>query len=116
MKTFIPALLLVGAVCGSAVASTEVPCPESAAHSDALHAMLESDEKNTGLIRTVEGTDSVSQAPLAESSADDRTEESSDVAESPANEPAAPELTTRLPGVSANDMPRFRRHMFRTDI
>jgi hypothetical protein len=29
---------------------------------------------------------------------------------------SVPEFTTRLPSVSANDMPRFRRHMFRTDI
>jgi hypothetical protein len=27
-----------------------------------------------------------------------------------------PQFTTKLPGVAANDMPRFRRHMFRTDI
>ena len=29
---------------------------------------------------------------------------------------SSPAYTTQLPGVSANDMPGFRRHMYRTDI
>ena len=98
----IPALLLLGAICGSAVASTDIPCPDSAKKiDDTLHAILASDD---------------SDAALADTSADEKAEDTSETVESPVNESATPELTTRLPGVSANDMPRFRRHMFRTDI
>jgi hypothetical protein len=48
--------------------------------------------------------------------ADEQAEETRAEAKSPVRDSAAPEFTTRLPGVSANDMPRFRRHMYRTDI
>jgi hypothetical protein len=116
-----PALLLLGVACGSAVASTEIqtPCPEAASQSDALHAILGSDDAKAPLMRPVEGNDSVSRAPLADSGvdlADDEADSSHDTVDSTVSESPIPEYTSRLPGVSASDMPRFRRHMFRTDI
>ena len=117
----IPVLLLLGAACGSAVASTDIhsPCPESISQDTALHTILDSDHPQTTLVRPVEGTDPVSQA-LRDDAGADRSEGKSDQAnetvESPVSDSNVPEFTTQLPGVSANDMPRFRRHMFRTDI
>lgn len=117
----IPALLLLGATCGSAIASTEIqaPCPESTSQSDALHAILETDEGRAPLVRTVEGNESVSQAPHTDVDADqtdDKVDDANRSVDSPLSDTTGPTFTTRIPGVSANDMPRFRRHMFRTDI
>jgi len=118
--TSIPTLLLV-ALSGSALASTEIqaPCPESESHAEALHAILDSTDMPSPLVRTVDSIDSVTPAAVANTGTESTIEENGDVSE--ADDPSlsdssVPEFTTRLPGVSANDMPRFRRHMFRTDI
>ena len=116
-----PALLLLGVACGSAVASTEIqaPCPETASQSDALHSILGSDNANTPLMRHVEGNESVSRPPLADSDADPtdgKADNSHEAVDSPVGDSPVPKYTSQLPGVSASDMPRFRRHMFRTDI
>jgi Tfp pilus assembly protein FimV len=94
-------LLLLGAACGTALASTEIqsPCPETVAQTDVLQAIVE--DKS---------------APLSEAAAKDKAQDTTEEVESPVSDTKAPEFTTRLPGVSANDMPGFRRHMFRTDI
>jgi len=117
----IPALLLLGATCGSAIASTEIqaPCPESSSHSDVLHTILEADQDRAPLVRTVDGNESVSQAPRADAEtdrADSKINDGDQSVDSPVSDVTGPAYTTRIPGVSANDMPRFRRHMFRTDI
>jgi len=118
--TSIPTLLLV-ALSGSALASTEIqaPCPESESHAEALHAILDSTDMPSPLVRTVDSIDSVTPAAVANTGTESTIEENGDVSE--ADDPSLSdssvlEFTTRLPGVSANDMPRFRRHMFRTDI
>ena len=117
----IPALLLLGATCGSAIASTEIqaPCPESTSHSDVLHSILEADRERAPMVRTVDGSESVSQAPRADTDTDQLDNEIDDVSpqvDSSVSDTTGPEYSTRFPGVSASDMPRFRRHMFRTDI
>jgi hypothetical protein len=119
--TSIPTLLLLVALSSSALASTEIqaPCPESESHAEALHAILDSTDMPSPLVRTVDSIDSVTPAPVANTGTESTIEENGDVSE--ADDPSlsdssVPEFTTRLPGVSANDMPRFRRHMFRTDI
>ena len=119
--TSIPALLLLGALSGSALASTEIqaPCPESDSHAEALHAILDSTDIQSPLVRTVDGTESVTPAPVANTGTESTIEENGDMSE--ADDPSlrdskSLEFATRLPGISAKDMPRFRRHMFRTDI
>ena len=119
--TSIPALLLLGALSGSALASTEIqaPRPESDNHAEALQVILDDTNIQSPLVRTADSTESVTPAPVANTGTDSTIEENGDVPE--ADNPSlgdfsSPEFTTRLPGVSANDMPRFRRHMFRTDI
>jgi ABC-type phosphate transport system substrate-binding protein len=119
--TSIPTLLLLVALSGSAVASTEIqsPCPESESHAEALHAILDSTDMQSPLIRTIDSSDSVTPAPVANTGTESTIEENGDVPEADdpsSSDSSVPEFTTRLPGVSANDMPRFRRHMFRTDI
>ena len=93
--------LLLLAVSGTTVASTEIqaPCPETVSQTDVLHVIV-SDET----------------ARLSEAAAEEKTAEATEEKESADSETKTPEFTTRLPGVSANDMPGFRRHMFRTDI
>jgi hypothetical protein len=97
----IPALLLLGTLSGTAVASTEIqaPCPETVSQTDVLHVIIEKETQ-----------------PLAETRNEEKSAEAEESAESPVSESSGTEFTTRLPGVSANDMPGFRRHMFRTDI
>jgi hypothetical protein len=94
-------LLLLGAACGTALASTEIqaPCPETVAQTDVLQVIVEEDSTT-----------------LTEAAAQEKVEETTEDVESPVSDAKAPEFTSRLPGVSANDMPGFRRHMFRTDI
>jgi hypothetical protein len=118
--TSIPTLLLV-ALSGSALASTEIqePCPEAESQANALHAILDSSNIQPPLVRTVDSSDPVTPAPVANNGAKSTIEENVDVSEaddSSLSDSRVPDFTTRLPGVSANDMPRFRRHMFRTDI
>ena len=117
--TSIPTLLLLGALSGSALASTEIPAPrpESDSHAEALHAILDGSDIQSPLVRTVDSSESV--VPVADTGTESTIEENGDVseAEDPSlRDSSLPEFTTRLPSVSVNDMPRFRRHMFRTDI
>jgi len=119
--TSIPTLLLLGALSGSALASTEIqaPRPDSDSHAQALHAIIDDTVTQSPLVRITDSSKSVTSAPVANTATESTIEENTDVSE--ADDPAlrdssSPEFTTRLPGVSANDMPRFRRHMFRTDI
>jgi hypothetical protein len=119
--TRIPTLLLLGALSGSAFASTEIqtPRPESDSQAEALHAILDSTDIQSALVRTVDGSESVTAAPVADTGSESTIEENGDVSEADdpsLRDPSSLEFTTRLPGVSAKDMPRFRRHMFRTDI
>ena len=109
----IPALLVLGALSGSALASTEIqtPCPDSTTDAKALHAILE--------IRTVDASETATPAPIASTGAQtgiEKNAESAIVEKSSVRNAPLPQFTTKLPGVAANDMPRFRRHMFRTDI
>ena len=94
-------LLLLGAACSTALASTEIqpPCPNTVADTDVLHVIV--DEQS---------------APLTEAALKEKAEKAAESVKSPVTDTKAPEFTTRLPGVSANDLPGFRRHMFRTDI
>jgi hypothetical protein len=119
--TSISALLLLGALSGSAFASTEIqaPRPESDSQAEALHAILDSTDIQSPLVRTVNGSESVTPAPVADTGTESTIEDNGDVSEADdpsLRDPSSLEFTTRLPGVSAKDMPRFRRHMFRTDI
>ena len=119
--TSIPALLALVALSGSALASTEIkePCPESESHAEALHAILDNTDIQPPAIRTVDATESVTSSPVADTATDSTIDENGDMVENDdpsLTDTSAPEFTTQLPGVSANDMPGFRRHMFRTDI
>ncbi len=114
--TSIPALLLLGALSGTALAATDIqqPCPETAAKKDVLQAFI-ADDAEAPMVRTVEATKSAT--PAKASKADAKSDlESEDASSTPATDSSTPAYTTRLPGVSANDMPGFRRHMYRTDI
>lgn len=103
----LPVLLLLGTFCGAASAATGIPdpCPESAEHTvSELHDMLSTESVVAPVADTeVEDVDSGDQETLVE-------------AQEASSPLPGPEFTTRLPGVSASDMPRYRRHMFRTDI
>ena len=114
--TSIPALLVLVALSGTALAATDIqqPCPETQAKKDVLQAFIADDAK-APLVRTVEATKSA--VPAKSSKADAETDQDAeDAVSTPAPDSSTPALTTRLPGVSANDMPGFRRHMYRTDI
>ncbi len=117
----IPALLLLVALSGSALASTEIqaPCPDSNTAAETLHAILASDNVRPSSIRIVEASETANPAPISDIGAKTGIgeHEKRTVAEkaSVRNSPL-PQFTTKLPGIAANDMPRFRRHMFRTDI
>lgn len=103
----LPALLLLGSLCGTALAATGIPdpCPESPGHTvTELHDMLVRDS----VIAPIADTETVDVDASDEETAVDAQETSTPL--------PAPEFTTRLPGISASDMPRYRRHMFRTDI
>lgn len=117
----IPALLLLGALSGSAFAATEIqsPCPESGSRAEALDTILDVADIQPPLVRTVDATESVTPASAADNGAESALEENRDVSEADDSSPrdsSSPEFTARLPAVSVNDMPSFRRHMFRTDI
>ena len=113
----IPALVLLGALSGTALAATDIqePCPEAAESANALHAFIAGDEHTAPLVRTVEATKPVAPAKVTETSTDEAVD-SPEAEKTPATDSATPAYTTQLPGVSANDMPGFRRHMYRTDI
>lgn len=116
--TGIASLLLLG----SALASTEnqVPCPELANDAEtSLHAILDSADVTSPTIRTIESSEAVSPTPVADTTAkptDEAREATGNADQAVVGHKAIPEISARLPGVSASDQPRFRRHMFRTDI
>jgi hypothetical protein len=116
--TGVASLLLLG----SALASTEnqVPCPGLAEHAEtALHAILDNANVTLPTVRTIESSEAVSPTPVADTTAkpaDEAREATGDADQAAVGHEAIPEISARLPGVSANDLPRFRRHMFRTDI
>ena len=120
--TGISALLLLGVCCGTALASTEAsePCPEVDDYDEtSLREILDSDGITSSAIRTIDSTNSVSTAPLANSRINASVADSEKVANSEnSTDLSAPvaEITTSLPGVPETDLPRFRRQMFRTDI
>jgi hypothetical protein len=99
------AALALGAWSGPASGSADVtaPCPELASHTDAsLHEILSDDDISSSSIRTLKSTADKND----DGEQEDLTNLKSDL----------PRITTRLPGVSSSDSPRFRRHMYRTDI
>lgn len=110
----IPALLLLGALSGTAIAATDIqePCPETASHKDVLRAFA-TDETGPR-VRTIEASEAA--VPAVVSDAEDTTSAEAEEQDDATPQDATPAYTTRLPGVSANDMPGFRRHMYRTDI
>ena len=117
----IPALLLLVALSGSTLASTDIqaPCPDSTSDAETLRAILESNNVRTSSMRTVEASETATPAPIAETGAQsgiEEPEEGAVVEKASVRISPLPQFTTKLPGVSANDLPRFRRHMFRTDI
>ena len=106
MTAGLPALLLY-VCCASASAATDIgtPCPSADNNRhDKLHDMLVHEQ----VIAPVSDIESEVLEESDEKVATEGKDEPSDAQK--------PEYTTRLPGVSAHDMPRFRRHMFRTDI
>ncbi len=113
----IPALLLLGALSGTALAATDIqqPCPKAADRTDALETFIAHKDTTRPLVRTVDASEAATPVKVADSDAE-RPEENEATKATPATDSSEPAYTTRLPGVSANDMPGFRRHMYRTDI
>lgn len=113
----IPALLLLSVLSGTALAATDIqqPCPETADGTDVLHTFIAGNDMPAPLARTVDAAETPVPARAAESADDDATD-ADDGEAAPAADASTPAYTTRLPGVSVNDMPGFRRHMYRTDI
>jgi hypothetical protein len=112
----IPTLLLLGALSGTALAATDFqePCPEADTRQDVLNAFIAEDAP-AALVRTVDTTEPAPATPVSD--ADDETGPDTEETDNAAtSESSAPAFTTSLPGVSVNDMPGFRRHMYRTDI
>ena len=83
------AALVLGAWCGSAFASADVQAPRD-------------DEIASAAIRTID-------APAKQKDKGEKEDVTISKSETP-------DITTRLPGVSVSDSPRFRRQMYRTDI
>ncbi len=115
----LPALLLLGVRSGSALAATEIesPCPEVSRSPDDLQSFIVGDAAT--IARTVDATETLSSKPLADNALDQAPADAEDTPvadDSEVEEVANPRLTSRLPGVSVNDLPGFRRHMYRTDI
>ena len=116
----LPALLVLGTLSGSALAATDIapPCPKTTTSADVLHDFIEHDAVSA-IAETVDASETIRSLPVTENLAEDSSAESDDlnsVDEADAKESALPEFTSRLPGVSVNDLPGFRRHMYRTDI
>ena len=113
----IPALLLLGVFSGTALAATNIqePCSEADARDDVLHAFIAEGDK-APLVRTVDATETTASTHVAD--ADDKSAQDAEDADDAGQQTdsSTPAFTTRLPGVSASDMPGFRRHMYRTDI
>lgn len=114
-QTSIPLLLLLSGLSGTSLAATDIqePCPEAGAATDALHAFIANDRSVSPVAQPVDALDHTSSAlDSIEVKSDTESEPTEDTAEPE----SAPAYTTRFPGVSVNDLPQFRRHMYRTDI
>ena len=111
MKTL--TLLLLMTLNGTALAATDIdtPCPEATSSSDVLHAFIEQDPGT--VVQTA--SDTLATPVMAEEPAR-KQEDSEAVDDAEDEESPQPEFTTSLPGVAVNDLPGFRRHMYRTDI
>ena len=115
------ALLGVSAWCASALASNDVqaPSPELVAQTSAtLHDILDQ-EASSSRLRTLDSSDIVTLPALAEAAVKAKKSERDEgdaTVETLLRNTEIPDIATRLPGVSATDLPRLRRHMFRTDI
>ena len=113
LSTTATALLLVSAWCAPSLASTHTnaPCPESSTLTDgSLHDLLGKDAVTSDRT-TVPAVADTKIEPGSEdqevhSKLEDMTLQSWDT----------PAIVMRLPGVPVSEQPRFRRHMFRTDI
>jgi len=117
----IPALLLLSALSGTAIAATDIqaPCHDTASEVDNLRTLITTGTESLApAIRTVEAHDAASPATtvIDAEAVVNETDHANDSDAVSTPDSASPTYTTRLPGVSANDMPGFRRHMFRTDI
>ena len=114
----VPALLLLGTLSGSALAATEIepPCPEAANSSDALHAFIEQDAAPATIAETVDASETIQSSQPSATRIVANPDDPGPVEDREIKEAAQSELTTRLPGIAVNDLPGFRRHMFRTDI
>lgn len=112
-----PVLLVLGTLSGTALAATDFqePCPETADSAETLHTFIDDEDFRAPLVRTIDATASAAPARVTEA-ADDDAGDADEAETTPATDTSTPAYTTRLPGVSANDMPGFRRHMYRTDI
>ncbi len=117
----IMAFLGLSAWCASALASseTQMPGPSLAAHSDArLSDILRGDVRVPSL-RTLDSSTIITLPALTDTRPETTELQGSD-RESPEEASRTiteiPSRVTRLPGVSAVDLPRFRRYMLRTDI
>ena len=114
----LPALLVLGALSGSALAATEIqrPCPEGADSSDVLHAFIARDAIQSAEAQPAEARETLNPPPVADSNDETTAAEADDLAtlETPeSNDSTLPAFTTRVP---VNDLPGFRKHMYRTDI
>lgn len=114
----IPALLMLVALSGSALAATEIqqPCPEATSSSDVLHAFIERDAARSAEARTVDAKETLNSPPVTESRSSTDADDLASIESSESEDSPMPEFTTRVPGVPVNDLPGFRRHMYRTDI
>ena len=115
-----PALLILGTLSGTALAATDIeaPCPQASQSSDVLHSFIERDAA-APVARTIDATETIRSRPIDSSGNEKSAAESEDLTstdESDSIERPISEYTSRLPGISVNDMPGFRRHMYRTDI
>jgi len=117
----IMAFLSLSAWCASALASSETQAlsPLLAAHSDASLPDILRGDPRVPTLRTLDSSTIVTQPALTDARQETTELQSSDH-EAPDEASLLiteiPDLTTRLPGVSAVDLPRFRRYMLRTDI
>jgi hypothetical protein len=122
----VPMLSATGALAllllGSALASTEspAPCLDLAKYAEtSVHAILDNASVASSTVHTTDSSEAVSPTPVADTTtrpADESPDAPVDADLTVIGHKAIPEISTRLPGVSASDLPRFRRHMFRTDI
>ena len=70
-------------------------------------------------IRTIDTSSPVTPPALADTvskPAIDEHDSASDLEDVVNTSSESPEIITRLPGISASELPRYRRQMFRTDI